>query len=261
VSDSVNYRPATPPVIEKVEVFWDRGSRLLLLNASSGSTGHGKITVRSEESYRGAEVGRQVFDASYIPDTNNSPGFLDLFGQLILTEKNTNATFDLKKYFRDAEGDAPNYFCDQNFLTSRGIPRAEITHPDLRYSVDSQTGIVTVQPRNNLTGIFKLNVCHRGAGPIIGTYGLDIASLTVVIASDTPSSWQNPRNKFDVDNDGFVRPIDVFLIVGALRRDGLQELVGEPNGLYYDVDGNAVITANDALLLVDELRAKGSYAY
>ncbi len=71
-----------------------------------------------------------------------------------------------------------------------------------------------------------------------------------------PSSWQNADNPLDVNNDGFLMPVDVLLLVNYLNTS--------PNGYalpsapatpppFYDVNGDNYVTPSDILLVINEL--------
>jgi hypothetical protein len=68
----------------------------------------------------------------------------------------------------------------------------------------------------------------------------------------------NPLNRFDVNRNGTVHPIDAFFVINAMRRLGVGplELPGyehEINGLYFDVSGNNVLSGLDALLVINAI--------
>ena len=67
--------------------------------------------------------------------------------------------------------------------------------------------------------------------------------------------WQNPSNRFDVNNDGLVTPNDVLRIINDLNANGPHALSNEPTPPYLDVDGNGLVTAIDALQVINEINS------
>jgi hypothetical protein len=73
------------------------------------------------------------------------------------------------------------------------------------------------------------------------------------------SRLQNPRLFADVNADGFVTAIDALLIINHLHNNGniseIPVLDSDRGPNYYDVSGNQVITASDALRVINSLGA------
>ena len=104
--------------------------------------------------------------------------------------------------------------------------------------------------------------------PVGGFRGLDASSSRpVTLASNemlvgidfgftTDSSpWQNPTRPLDVNNDNFISPIDVLLIVNDINANEARDLRG--SGLstppFIDVNGDSFVSAIDVLLVVNFL--------
>lgn len=98
--------------------------------------------------------------------------------------------------------------------------------------------------------------------------GQQAASVTVNTATEdvdfgfrsSESVWQNPVNRFDVNDDQFVSAIDVLLIVNDINQNGSRDLTG--SGLaappYIDVSGDGFVSALDVLLVVNFINQSGS---
>ncbi len=72
------------------------------------------------------------------------------------------------------------------------------------------------------------------------------AEATVVV--EVFSSWQNVYNRFDVNADTYVSPIDALLVIHDLNDPGSRVLVDPPDGPpFVDVNGDGTLSAIDAL--------------
>lgn len=86
------------------------------------------------------------------------------------------------------------------------------------------------------------------------------------LSSDATTSvshhrWQNPTNRFDVDDDGSVAPIDVLQINNNLRRFGTRALPETPTAIqlpppFIDVDGYDSVAPIDVLQVINFLRRR-----
>jgi hypothetical protein len=71
-----------------------------------------------------------------------------------------------------------------------------------------------------------------------------------MMAADIPltgAAWQNAANPVDVNNDGYVTPLDAVVIIGDLRNNGSRVLPQSRGGSapYLDVDGDQALSATD----------------
>jgi hypothetical protein len=77
------------------------------------------------------------------------------------------------------------------------------------------------------------------------------------------NTWQNPRDPHDVNDDGFVTPLDVLLIVNDLNVYGFRALVVPPLAPtvpppFLDVDKDGVAEPLDVLLVINYLNVYGA---
>jgi len=76
------------------------------------------------------------------------------------------------------------------------------------------------------------------------------------------SAWQNPEDRYDVNNDGRISALDALQVINALNFQGPGVLIGSglPSPPYVDVNGDGRLSALDALLVINILntRAGGS---
>lgn len=88
----------------------------------------------------------------------------------------------------------------------------------------------------------------------------------VVTVGDPTKQWQNPGNSLDVDNNGFVVPLDALLVINALNK---RDLIDDTNRLqtpppagspppYLDPSGDGFLTALDVLQIINFLNSQGS---
>ncbi len=88
-------------------------------------------------------------------------------------------------------------------------------------------------------------------------------SIRVVAANNGGGSGEgntNPSNRFDVNNDGFVSPMDVLLVINTLNLNGPSRPAGEGEDgsrIFFDVNGDGLISAIDALMVINELNRRG----
>lgn len=72
--------------------------------------------------------------------------------------------------------------------------------------------------------------------------------------------WQNPKDRFDVNNDNMKNAMDALRVINRLNARGSQILVGAPDfnkgDAYFDVNGDNSITAIDALNVINHLNSR-----
>lgn len=85
----------------------------------------------------------------------------------------------------------------------------------------------------------------------------NVADVTVRVVA---SLYQNPNNKFDVNDDSFVSPIDVLVVVNLLNAQGpsvpVDGLPGPPD--YVDVNGDGRVDPIDVLELINFINSGGN---
>jgi hypothetical protein len=113
-----------------------------------------------------------TFEVQIQPDTIDSPPFLADIPPLTGTV-DTPLTFSLEAI--DVEGQ-PSFFLDQNTLAANGLSAPVLAPADLVYSVDFDTGVVTLTPRNGLAGTHPFTVA-TGVSPA----AIDYQVVTVTL--------------------------------------------------------------------------------
>jgi hypothetical protein len=117
------------------------------------------------------------------------------------------------------------------------------------------TYVITLNNSNSANPIKDL--AGNGLQPNDSTGVTQFVIQQVAVASP---SWQNPVNKFDVNNDGFISGLDALLLIDALRTQGPGPLLGTPTvppDFYYDVNGDGSLSPLDLLLEVQYLNTFG----
>ena len=59
--------------------------------------------------------------------------------------------------------------------------------------------------------------------------------------------YQNPKNHYDVNDDGFISPADALAVINALNNGERQV------GFFYDVSGDRRLSPVDALYIINKL--------
>jgi hypothetical protein len=89
-----------------------------------------------------------------------------------------------------------------------------------------------------------------------GAISQQIVTVVINIDDAPPAEWQNPINKYDVNNDGFVSPVDVLWVINYINahsQDPVLPPVRPLGAPFYDVNGDGAATSIDVLLVVNRL--------
>ncbi|MFM8400678.1 MAG: dockerin type I domain-containing protein, partial [Pirellula sp.] len=128
-----------------------------------------------------------------------------------------------------------------------------VTPPNFGTAVAQSDGRILFIPQAGFTGTATF------AYAVSDNDGLssNVANVTVQVVA---SLYQNPSNKYDVNNDSFVSPIDVLLVINLLNSTGASIPVEQlpPPPPFYDVNGNGFVDATDVLALVDFINSTGN---
>ncbi|MCA9141742.1 MAG: FG-GAP repeat protein [Planctomycetaceae bacterium] len=132
--------------------------------------------------------------------------------------------------------------------------------PIVTYSSPSLTGTLTLAPIATEPGSALVAVTVREADG-----GAFTRTFLVSIGEDG-KVWQNTANPRDVDNSGFVVPLDVLLLINELNNPRFRDPSGRlplppPEGTpppYFDVNGDSFITPLDVLIVINFINNRGS---
>ena len=88
------------------------------------------------------------------------------------------------------------------------------------------------------------------------------AEAQLLLVDDEQPLFQNPANPFDIDADGETTTSDAFRAINELsRRQGetvdLDPTSTQPNGIFFDTNGDYRLTPLDALIVINHLNRLG----
>lgn len=126
--------------------------------------------------------------------------------------------------------------------------------PDTGTVVIVGNGVVRYTPATNFvgSGTFQYFISDTNGIPS------NLATVTVRVVS---SLNQNPTNRYDVDNDGFVSPIDALILINDINLNGDRVLpASTTRPPFLDVDGDGSISPLDVLAVVNFINDRGNAA-
>jgi hypothetical protein len=120
----------------------------------------------------------------------------------------------------------------------------------MKYDIETQTLTGTPGPLD--TGVYQLTARALEFGP--RPLATDVQFTYTVAMGTTP--FQNGRNRYDVDSNRSVAPLDALRIINHLQTNGPGPMdVGSLDSFpgFLDVSGNGEVTSLDALLVINEI--------
>ena len=99
---------------------------------------------------------------------------------------------------------------------------------------------------------------NRVVSLLPGAIGYVTENVTTLTILDTSALWTNPRNALDVNEDIFISPLDVLVLINDLNFLGPRKLPTDPAGgvippPYLDVDGDGFVSPLDVLIVINYL--------
>jgi hypothetical protein len=128
-----------------------------------------------------------------------------------------------------------------------------VSGSDMADVVVQADGTIRFTPREGFLGTtqFRYVISDNDGRPSVPT---DVTVLVVV------SIYQNPRNRFDVDDDGSVSPLDVLVLINLLNSQApslpVDGLPGPP--AYVDVNADNRVDPLDVLDLINNINSRGN---
>jgi hypothetical protein len=152
-----------------------------------------------------------------------------------------------------------------------GAPGSRFT--DVEGNIALSTIILTPPEDSNITGATDFDAAvmaepeWAGESPTSYTHVPAVMAVAARNASDgsgsassiKPNGWQNAENRYEVNGNSMVTPLDVLLIVNYLDANPADTdlpLRAEDAPPYLDVNGDGHSTALDALLVINHLTAE-----
>ncbi|MGE0692981.1 MAG: dockerin type I domain-containing protein [Pirellulales bacterium] len=158
----------------------------------------------------------------------------------------------------------------EKFVITRTVGGVTTTLvPDVDYSIDYQTtaDIVLVTPTEGVwsNAIYNITL-NNGTGGIADSLGNKLqpnetgggTRFTIELTDTLTSPWQNPVNKFDVNGDGNIYPLDAVIVINNLllgRAGTLPPVAQVPP--YIDVNGDGILSPVDANQVITYLTLFG----
>jgi hypothetical protein len=127
-----------------------------------------------------------------------------------------------------------------------------VSPPNSGSAVPQSDGKIRYTPISGFVGVTSLQYT---VADITGQVS-NVATVTIQVLN---SLYQNPDNRLDVDDDGFVSAIDVLVLVNDINANGQRVL---PTGLtpppFLDVNGDGSLTSLDVLAVVNFINSGGN---
>lgn len=170
-------RPLQDVVMEAVTVFEDHTNGVMMLKAAEGASGTANITVTVTDS--DGNSSQRTFRVIVEPDTVDSSPFLAEIPQIV-TLVDKPVTFALEAM--DVEGGLTDgvdiLYLDQHVLNYYKLHVPVQAPPALQYSVDFETGLVTVTPTNGLVGDHQFTVAIFDAA--VGSFDYQVVDIRIL---------------------------------------------------------------------------------
>ena len=123
----------------------------------------------------------------------------------------------------------------------------------------TQRDVVIVDTNGEQVEVYNLTSNDLANGANYNTLKQKI--LDASASESDPAPWQNAANPMDVNDDGFVSPIDALQVINYLNNNGAGELPSEKTGgSYIDPSGDNFIAPRDALLVINHLNSSDNGA-
>jgi hypothetical protein len=144
-------------------------------------------------------------------------------------------------------------------VTATSSDAGVLPDPDVVYTSPNTTGSLTLKPTGGVAGwsVVTVTVTENDGDSVSREFSVSVGNNNRV--------WQNPRNNFDVNDDGTVVPVDVLFVINELNNPEFSDEFGRlpfppPSNApipFLDVNGDSFAAPNDALQLINSLNAQG----
>jgi Ca2+-binding RTX toxin-like protein len=87
--------------------------------------------------------------------------------------------------------------------------------------------------------------------------GVQSQHVVVIVDAIRPlPAWQNPANRFDVNDNTTMDPLDALVVINSLNTNGSRQLpIINNSAPYFDVNGDGFVSPGDPLAIINALNA------
>ncbi|MBC8352364.1 MAG: FG-GAP repeat protein [Planctomycetes bacterium] len=182
----------------------------------------------------------------------DDPPTLDAIAAVILDTSITSHEVEISGI---SDGDEGN---ESLSITVTSNNHDVLPDPSITYMSPDTTGTVTLAPIATEPGSALVTVIVREPD------GDSVTRTFLVSIGEDGEVWQNPTNARDVDDSGFVVPLDALIIINELNNPQFRDASGRlplppPAGSpppYLDVNGDAHVTPLDVLIVINFLNSQ-----
>ncbi len=245
-------KPDIDVTMTSIDVFTDDENSVVMLKPTGSGTGTTNVTFTVTDS--DGNTHSETVEVTVSNDTANSQPFLTaaIAEQPPTVLINTPAQLQLSSV--DVEGDAVTYFAQ----SLSGASNATV-------SVDSATGLVTVEPATGFSGTINVNVGVRPGPGVFGNSGSDQDTQRVAFTFEgepaiAPSfvdllagSDSGNNDDDDLTNEG-----TLSFLVGGVTAGATVEIVNIENGA---VIGTALASGGTVTVTTNNIAALGDGTY
>ena len=256
VNDRFAVTPASPTLLSVLANDTDVDSQIdertisigqIPINGTIRVLQTGRVEYTAKPGFRGLDsftyTVRDVFgleskEATVVVSTNVAPVAVN---DSASTVRNTPVTINVLRNDSDVDG--------------------TLDPSTVQIAVGSTNGTATV----NTDGTIRFVPNTGYAGTTTFSYAVAdnegvFSNVAVVQVRVGNSLYQNSRNNLDVNNDGFISPIDALIVLNDLNLRGTRPL---PNDAFVpppfiDVDGDNLAEPQDALIIINYLNRNGT---
>jgi VCBS repeat-containing protein len=233
-------RPTNTVRMETVEIFMDQENGVLRLKAAPGVTGTATVTVTATD-VEGRSTQR-TFNVTVEADPFNGGPFLSDIPP-ITTAINTPVSFQLEG--NDVEGDAMRF--------TAVLPQG--ANPTFNFTVNENTGEVTVTPPTGFSGTLELLVGVRPQTTSDTGDAVDTQLVEIQVAPAAPTSVDLAASSDSgvLNDDNITNASELLFTIGGVQNGALVELFvnGQAIGSATASGSSATVTTNNAALLTE----------
>jgi cyclophilin family peptidyl-prolyl cis-trans isomerase len=246
-------RPVYDIVMNSVNIFDDLENGVVMLKAAEGANGQANVTVKVTNSL-GKSV-QETFQVTVKPDTtanggaNGGPFLLDIAP--LTTSMNTPVNLQLQAV--DVEGD-PVYF-----------DASAVTTPPYTFTVNHDTGLVTVTPNTGFVGTTEVIVAVRAAAGSNTSDTWDRQAVPLTVLPGTPVLDLLAASDSNIATDNVTNVTNLQFRVSNVSTGGTVQILrgetvigqGTANGSTIDITTNNLAALGDGVYSLTAVQVVG----